>query len=245
VTPSTSVRRRSTLRLLTAGIAIGTLRHLPSPSALPEPDPGRPRRGARADARQARERRVASVALLLWGCGNRSPAVALTANLATLRLLARDAKAISGAFNYTAHVNLFLLLQSLPGCVAPHPNVLASMRLTLLGDYFLAGTAKVLRNRGDWLRGSTLRASWYESDTRVGWWLAKRRRLARAASLATLVLELGALPAYAFFPQSRNMLAASLCLFHATTKTTMGISFWPLSFYIPAVLTEGVFSDEW
>jgi hypothetical protein len=240
----TSAQQDRTLRLVTAGVAMRALAHLPPADVflIEGRLTGRrlPSGSARlwATARDA-ERVIAGAALVLWAFGRGGRGVTAAANALPAHLMRQDASLVPGVFNYNAHVNLFLLLQTLNARASPR-----TMRLTLLGDYLLAGTAKVLHGPASWLDGSTVSASWYESDTIVGRRLCRSPAMARLASLSTLAIELGALPAYLCRPSWEKGIGGALVAFHLAIKLTMRISFWPMSSYLPFLFFVSTEEEE-
>lgn len=143
-------------------------------------------------------------------------------------VLWRDARVVDGAFSYNAHIPVFLALAD----SGQKEDGEEWMRLILLFNYLLAGVSKLTHSGRDWLSGATLAAAWYESETRLGVVLSRRRRLAAIASRATIALEILVLPIYLVFPELRRLIGLLLIGFHLATLVSMKISFWPMSIYL-------------
>lgn len=252
---NTGARQRLALARLTTGLAIlNTLRHLPPGDALVDEwsrkdDGGGPRPGRLSADQYEALRRLAFVSTAAWTLGAESKAVKFAANASFAAVQRHVAQFDQRAWNYNSNLNVHLLLLSLTdsrGSLAEAVGdgagdgagdegsssevataVLLAMRLYYGCLYFQSGLSKVLLSGPAWADGRTLRGSWAELGNRAGKWLSRRpMTVAAAASTATLAFELLFPAAQIALRKHPRAVGLSSLAFHASTKATMGISFW-------------------
>ncbi|MFB7280328.1 hypothetical protein ACFCZV_24805 [Streptomyces hydrogenans] len=248
---NTGARQRLALARLTTGLAIlNTLRHLPPGDALVDEwsrkEDGEDPRSGRLSAEQYEAlRRLAFVSTAAWTLGAESKALKFAANASFAAVQRHVAQFDQRAWNYNSNLNVYLLLLSLTdsrcslaeaageGVEDDGPSsevataVLFAMRLYYGCLYFQSGLSKVLLSGPAWADGRTLRGSWAELGNRAGKWLSRRpMTVAAAASAATLAFELLFPVAQIALRKHPRAVGLSSLAFHASTKATMGISFW-------------------
>ncbi|GAA1375566.1 hypothetical protein GCM10009612_72520 [Streptomyces beijiangensis] len=192
--------------------------------------------------------RVAAVtSTAAWALGAESRIVKLTAN-ATFAVLQKYVVDFNkDLWSYNSHLNIFLGLISLAdtssrGEAADSPDhaaqestavaALMALQAYYAWVYLQSGLSKVVASGWSWTHGSTLRGAWGELGTPAGKKLAVSDiRWARAASVATIIFELGFAPALLTGWRYRQSLGASSAAFHGAIKATMNISFWHLSWF--------------
>lgn len=196
-------------------------------------------------------RAVALVSVAAWTLGCDHWSVRAVANISTLAVHHHNAALVPDSWNYSTHLNFFLLMLSLYSEEEQRdPTVattlLEAMQICYAWGYLQAAVSK-LRNSGvHWANGSTLRASWAESRSSLGRWLSRRdRRWAAAASTAALAFEAGFLPALLLPGRQRQLLGLAALGFHGATKATLGISFWHYNWYALPLFGVPDTAAEW
>lgn len=187
-------------------------------------------------------RTISLLSVGAWALGCEHPALKTAANLSSGIVHWQNATIYEETWNYNSHLNVFMLILSCvdssgsrqSGRREPSPEVsstiVAALQSYYAWIYFQAGVSKLLKSGVRWLDGTTVRGSWAEYGTPFGRLLSKADiRLAIAASIAVLGLELSFFPVLLTKPQHRRMLGLAVVCFHMATKETMDISFWHLS----------------
>jgi hypothetical protein len=188
-----------------------------------------------------------------WTLGCEHPAVKVAANLSSGIVHWRNARLHDEVWNYNSHLNVFLLALSCVGTGdKPSPRggkeispevasaLVAALQSYYGWIYFQAGLSKALVSGIRWLDGTTVRGSWAECGTPLGRLLSKADvRLAVAASIAALGFELSFFPLLFSGQRYWRALGLGSLAFHASTKATMDISFWHLSWLaVPLFIAE-------
>lgn len=185
--------------------------------------------------------------VLLWGVGCDHVTLRVATNCLFASLQRYVVALDPSSWSYYTHLHAFLALMSIQSrsVSATSENAASSYSMlqclhAIQGSVYLqSGIAKLRTSGIGWLRGDTLRASWAELGTPIGKHLALRdSRIAAAASVGAVLLEVAHLP-LALSPRTRPLAGVLSMLFHATTKATMGISFWHLAWFsVPLVMPD-------
>jgi hypothetical protein len=204
-------------------------------------------------------RRATQASVAAWSLTGRPRPLGWSASAAFFVLNGYLAAVYPQLWSYNSHLNLFLAtaatadttaaltLQDPLGRRARRRRVdevelrsqslaLAFMQLATSLVYFQSGMSKVIYGRGEWVRsGRTLRGSVAILGTRLGRRFMRSRRAFVLLSWATVLFEVGHLPALVLAWRRRRLLALGAVGFHAGVKAFMDISFWHLWWLYPAL----------
>lgn len=241
--------RLAMARTLTGVSALVMLAKQPDATLLEEhhrllEEAGQPRAWGWLDRRAFQVARVgAAGALVAWTLGSENRLVKCVANVGFAASQRHVAAFHDDLWSYTVNVNAYLLALSAVdsswqsarrgGPVRPEASaVLAAMQTYQATVYLQSGVSKLRSSGLRWMDGRTLRGSWSELGTPLGRTLSGRdRRIAAAASVGTILFEVGFLPALLAAWKQRRLLGLAALAFHASVKATMGISFWHHSLF--------------